>query len=90
MVQRIGSVSYILALPTKAQTHYVFHVPLLKRFDGAPPNTMVPLPPIPSFHVAKVVKARHNHGAGSACPVDGKVSSRCILRIARRIQVSLY
>jgi hypothetical protein len=29
-----------------AQIHNVFHVAFLKKFDGAPPLTMPPLPPI--------------------------------------------
>jgi hypothetical protein len=35
-----------LRLPPKARIHDVFHVALLKKFEGAPPAELVPLPPI--------------------------------------------
>jgi hypothetical protein len=46
VVQRIGEVSYKLNLPVHAKIHDVFHVSLLKKFEGAPPDDEVPLPNI--------------------------------------------
>jgi hypothetical protein len=43
MLQRIGSVSYKLELPPKAGIHDVFHISLLKKFEGAPPTLVVSL-----------------------------------------------
>jgi hypothetical protein len=46
VVERIGDVAYRLQLPPKAYIHDVFHVTLLKKFNGVPPTDTVPLPPI--------------------------------------------
>jgi hypothetical protein len=42
----IGSVTYHLQLPAKAFIHDVFLVSMLKKFEGSPPDRIVPLPPI--------------------------------------------
>jgi hypothetical protein len=44
--ERIGDLSYRLALPTQSQIHNVFHVLFLKKFVGTPPDEVPPLPPI--------------------------------------------
>lgn len=46
VIERIGAVACRLRLPPKARIHDVFHVALLKKFEGAPPAELVPLPPI--------------------------------------------
>jgi hypothetical protein len=65
VVERIGDVAYRLQQPVKACIHDVFHV-TLKKFDGVPPATTVPLPPIQHGRVlqmpAKVIRARLNRG----------------------------
>jgi hypothetical protein len=62
VVQRIGSVSYKLQLPANARIHDVFHVALLKKFEGTTPDKVVSLPPILHGRILpvpeKVVKAR--------------------------------
>jgi hypothetical protein len=67
VIERIGEVAYRLQLPARARIHDVFHVALLKKFEGTPSSSMVPLPvmrhdrllPVP----LKIVKARLNHGS---------------------------
>ena len=53
-------------LATNARIHDVFHVALLKKFQGEPPSALVPLPTILHGKVllvpAQVVKARLNRG----------------------------
>jgi hypothetical protein len=46
VLQKIGIVSYKLQLPRNAQIHGVFHVSLLKRFEGSAPDQIVSLPPL--------------------------------------------
>jgi hypothetical protein len=43
--ERIGSLTYHLALPPQTHTHNVFHVLFLKKFVGMPPEKLLPLPP---------------------------------------------
>jgi hypothetical protein len=43
---KIGSVSYRLQLPPHVKIHNVFHVVFLKKFEGLPPTSTPPLPPI--------------------------------------------
>jgi hypothetical protein len=44
--ERTGKVSYRLALPDNARIHDVFHVGLLKPFQGVPPSAAPALPPL--------------------------------------------
>jgi hypothetical protein len=64
--QCIREISYKLKLPAKAQIHDVFHVALLKKFEGMLPAEVVPLPDILHGKVlptpAKVVKSHLNRG----------------------------
>ncbi|KAG8078606.1 hypothetical protein GUJ93_ZPchr0007g4874 [Zizania palustris] len=66
VLQRIGEVSYKLQLPPKARIHDVFHVALLKKFEGEAPVEVVPLPDILNGKVlptpTQVVRARLNRG----------------------------
>ncbi|WVZ70935.1 LOW QUALITY PROTEIN: hypothetical protein U9M48_019564 [Paspalum notatum var. saurae] len=43
VTERLGEVAYRLHLPDKAKIHDVFHVALLKKFEGTPPSTVAPL-----------------------------------------------
>jgi hypothetical protein len=62
---RIWSVAYSPRLPAKARIHDVFHVGLLKKFEGTPPDAIVPLPPIQHSRVIpapdKCLKVRMNY-----------------------------
>jgi hypothetical protein len=44
ITEHIGETAYRLQLPVKARIHDVFHVALLKKFEGIPPDEVVLLP----------------------------------------------
>jgi hypothetical protein len=66
ILQKIGIVAYKLQLPSRARIHNVFHVSLLKKYDGPVPDQVVPLPAV--FHgkvlpsPEKIIWARLNRG----------------------------
>jgi hypothetical protein len=66
ILQRIGEVSYKLQLPSRARIHDMFHVALLKKFEGTAPLQVVPSPDILHGRVIpspdKIVKAWLNRG----------------------------
>jgi hypothetical protein len=66
VMERIGEITYRLQLPPRAKIHDVFHVALLKKFEGQPPTAVTPLPPIQHGRVIptheKVIRARLNRG----------------------------
>jgi hypothetical protein len=66
VLQQVGEVSYKVQLPQNARIHDVFHVSLLKKFEGTNPIALVPLPDILHGRVIptpdKVLKARLNRG----------------------------
>jgi hypothetical protein len=46
VVERLGTVAYRLQLPPKVRIHDVFHVALLKKYEGPLPTALMPLPTI--------------------------------------------
>jgi hypothetical protein len=66
ILERVGDVAYKLKLPTGAKLHDVFHVELLKRFCGEPPEETVALPPIrhgrACLEPAEIAKRRARKG----------------------------
>jgi len=66
VIERLGAVAYRLQLPPKARIHNVFHVALLKKYEGDPPASIMPLPAILRGRVvptpSQVVHARLNRG----------------------------
>jgi hypothetical protein len=62
----INEVAYRLELPSTAQIHNVFHVGLLKKFLGTPPDSPPPLPPIhhgvARLQPAQALKVRQARG----------------------------
>ena len=66
VIERIGSVAYHLQLPNKARIHNVFHVVFLKKYHGAAPTDIVPLPTVVHGHaipeLGHIVHACLNHG----------------------------
>lgn len=43
ILQKVGSLSYKLDLPGHLKLHNVFHVTLLKKYIGTPPNRPAPI-----------------------------------------------
>jgi hypothetical protein len=62
----VDKVSYKFQLPSRARIHDVFHVSLLKKYEGCVPDQMVPLPDLLRGKVVptpeKVLRARLNRG----------------------------
>ena len=72
IVELINDVAVCLALPPRARLHDVFHIGLLKKFCGPPPDAPPPLPPI-------------HHGASVPEP-EGAVRAR-LARGVRQVLV---
>jgi hypothetical protein len=66
VIELINDVAVRLALPPQARLHDVFHIGLLKKFHGAPPQEPAPLPPVRHGAVVpepeRAVKARLARG----------------------------
>ena len=66
VIEWLGTVAYRLQLPPKARIHNVFHVALLKKYEGDPHASIMPLPAILRGRVvptrSQVVRARLNRG----------------------------
>ena len=66
VLEKLGDVTYRLQLPVKACIHDVFHVALLKKYEGREPAAVPPLPPLLHGRVLpvplEVLHARLNHG----------------------------
>jgi hypothetical protein len=64
ILQRIGTVSYKLQLPPRARIHDVFHVSLLKKYEGTTPSKVVSTPELLNGRVIPtpetVLRARLN------------------------------
>jgi hypothetical protein len=81
VVQKIGMVAYKLELPPRARIHDVFHVALLKKYEGSPPAHLVPLPDLLHGRVLptleKDLRARLNRGClGALDQMDRAVCCR--------------
>jgi hypothetical protein len=68
VLELINEVDVCLELPARARIHDVFHVGVLKKCHGTPPQVTPPLPPAPLHHGAvtlepdRVVRTRLNRG----------------------------
>jgi hypothetical protein len=72
VTELINDVAVRLDLPPWARLHDVFHVGLLKKFQGAPPDAPPPLPPI-------------HHGA--VAPASERVVKRRLARGVRQVLI---
>lgn len=72
VTELINVVAVRLRLPEGARVHDVFHVGLLKPFDGQPPASPPPMPPM-------------HHGA--AVPVPARAIKACLARGARQVLI---
>jgi hypothetical protein len=67
ITEMINEVVFRLALPPQARLHDVFHVGLLKKFHGAPPEGPPPLPPVSVG--ASLVATSRSWSTGRATPL---------------------
>ena len=58
VVELINDVAVRLALPPRARLHDVFHIGLLKKFQGTPPDAP---PPLPVIHNGAAIPVRRAH-----------------------------
>jgi hypothetical protein len=81
--ERVGNLTYRLLLPPHACIRNVFHVAFLKKFEGARPESVTPLPPILRSRVVpqpeQVIRAKPTGLVGAAGAMEGQLSGRSYL-----------
>jgi len=93
VVERLGAVAYRLQLPPKARIHDVFHVALLKKYEGEPPASIMPLPDIlrgrRSYYFSGSTSSPEPRSLGALGALGWSFCSRCYLGAGCRLQRAL-